>query len=121
MVSKILSNAALFSAIAQAVTMRDAFNDEVSESKTWEFVQVWQDRSVRHSCSAAHDRAKATPQLDLNLLGGSVTSTAPTSPAAEEELEPLPPLELDPKLFERITVKLEPFKSKCVKPRYSGL
>ena len=121
MVSKLLSNAALLTTIAQAVAMREVLDEEVSDSQTWEFAQVWQDRSVRHTCSAAHDRVKATPQLDLNLMGSPVTSTEPNSPAVEEELEPLPPLKLDPKLFERITVRLEPFKSKCAKPKLNEL
>ena len=41
MVSKLLSNAALLTTIAQAVAMREVLNEEVSDSQTWEFVQVW--------------------------------------------------------------------------------
>ena len=61
MASKILTNAALFVTIAQAVHTREAL---IEESSAWEFVQVWQDKSVNHTCQAAHDRVKATPKFD---------------------------------------------------------
>ena len=43
------------------------------EARTWEFIQVWQTRSVQHTCQTAHDRLKDTPKFDLNSLRNLAT------------------------------------------------
>ena len=102
---------------------------------------MWQDRYVRHTCSTSHDRLKDTPKFDLNSLRnlayvgdeeiffsgndeieesedifqdlfGDDGRGNPIVETSDDE-EPLPPLDLDPSLFEEIVIKPKPFKSRC--------
>ena len=98
-------------------------------------MQIWQDRSIHHTCSSSHDRLKSTPSFDLNSLlygtsGGNdefefeeFEYVPSRTIVAIENPVPISALELDPTLFTEIVIKIEPYQSRCgpepVKPRYS--
>ena len=62
-----------------------------------------------------HDERKMIQDAYNNdARGNPITRT-------EDEYEPLPPLDIDPSLFEEIVIEPEKFKSRCRIPRvYSG-
>ena len=127
MTTKIFTTA-LFTTIAQAITTRESQADAYPfiESRTWEFMQVWQDRTISHTCSTSHDRVKSTPKFNLNTLHlvdsdpekeeiiiEQKITTIGADVFAIEDPVPIPTLELDPALFEEIVIEIQPYESRC--------
>ena len=107
MVSKLLGSAAFWATIAQAVDVREMTEGGMSEPLGWEFTQVDQDKRIRHTCSAAHDRVKSTPDLNLNLLRNSVTSDEKSSYSSDEEENEF--LRYNSSIYIHTSAEVEPF------------
>ena len=71
----------MLATIAEATHIREVGQ---TNSKAWEFTQLWQDRSVSHTCQTSHDRVKATPMFDVET-GPLVTSEPVTVEIPEKE------------------------------------
>ena len=87
-------------------------------SRAWEFTQLWQDRSVTHTCQTSHDRVKATPMFDVET--GPLVTSEPVIVEIPEKKSMIDYVKLlDPDLLKESVIEPDPFVPYCTKPDIS--